>query len=185
MVKPLDGDVQADTVRWLERAVIGLNLCPFAKAPHVKGRIHYTVSQATDQAELTQDLQQALQELQQISPTQRETTLLIIPHMLGDFLDFNAWLPQAQRVLKRLGLPGTIQIAPFHPQFQFQGTEADDITNCTNRSPYPTLHLLREDSIDQAVQAFPDAQTIYQANIHTLQTLGADGWNQLDVKARP
>ena len=173
-----------DTVRWLERAVIGLNLCPFAKAPHVKGRIHYSVSLATDEATLTQDLQQALQELQDLSATQRETTLLIIPSLLNDFWDFHAYLSQAQRVLKRMGLQGSLQIAPFHPQFQFAGTEARDITNCTNRSPYPTLHLLREDSITQAVQAFPEAHTIYEANMRTLQTLGLQGWEQLDVQAR-
>jgi hypothetical protein len=174
----------ADTVRWLEHAVIGLNLCPFAKAPHVKGRIHYTVSLATEAADLMHDVQQALQDLQQHSAQQRETTLLIIPNMLADFLDFHAQVEQAQRLLKRMHLLGTFQIAAFHPQFQFAGTDADDITNCTNRSPYPILHLLREDSIAQAVQAFPEAETIYQANMQTLQALGKEGWDRLDVKAR-
>jgi hypothetical protein len=174
----------ADTLRWLERAVIGLNLCPFAKAVHVKGRIHHVVSLATDVAALTLDLQQALLELQQIDATQRETTLLIIPRMLTDFLEFNAYLSQAERLLRRMGLEGTLQIASFHPQFQFAGTEADEITNFTNRSPYPTLHLLREDSIAEAVQTFPEAQAIYETNMQTLQALGLAGWDRLDIKAR-
>ena len=174
----------ADTVRWLERAVIGLNLCPFAKAPHVKGRIHYAVSGAPDVHGLTLEVEVQLQALQNTPATQCETSLLIVPHLLHDFLDFNDYLEQADRALVRLGLQGEFQIASFHPRFQFAGTEPDDITNYTNRSPHPTLHFLREASIDQAVAAFPQAATIYEANMQTLNELGHAGWEQLDVKAR-
>lgn len=173
----------ADTVRWLERAVIGLNLCPFAKAPHVKGRIHCAVSRAVDLAALTREVEHELQVLHDTPATQRETSLLVVPHLLGDFLDFNDYLEEAEHALSRMGLEGEFQIASFHPRYQFAGTAPDDITNFTNRSPYPTLHFIREASIDQAVAAFPDAETIYEANMRTLTELGLSGWDALDVKA--
>lgn len=175
----------ADTVRWLERAVIGLNLCPFAKAPHVKGQIHYAVSEAKGLEGLRDELIEALQALAAASPEERETVLLIVPHLLRDFLDFNDFLDEADGVLQELDLEGEFQVASFHPDFQFAGTEADDITNFTNRSPYPTLHLIREASIDRAVEAFPEAETIYEANMATMEKLGHAGWKQLDVDATP
>jgi len=138
----------ADTVRWLERAVIGLNLCPFAKAPHVKGQIHYAVSEAKGLEGLRDELIEELQALAALPAEERETVLLIVPHMLRDFLDFNDFLDEADGVLQELDLEGEFQVASFHPDFQFAGTEPDDITNYTNRSPYPTLHLIREASID-------------------------------------
>lgn len=171
--------VIADTRRWLERAVIGLNLCPFAKAPHVKGQIHYAVCDSTQPADLLALLHDELQALAAAEPQQRETTLLMAPRMLADFLDFNDFLTQAERVLHALELDGILQIAPFHPRFQFAGTAEGDITNATNRSPWPTLHLIREASIDRAVAAFPDAETIYEANMATLRRLGHDGWAAL------
>jgi hypothetical protein len=174
----------ADTMRWLERAVIGLNLCPFAKAPHVKGRIHYALSEAADLNALSQELACELLALHQLPASQRETTLLIVPHLLLDFLAFNDYLDQAERVLRRLGLEGEFQIASFHPRYQFAGTDVDDITNFTNRSPHPVLHLLREDSIDQAVAAFPEAETIFEANMRTLNDLGHEGWDRLEVSPR-
>ncbi len=170
-----------DTVRWLERAVIGLNLCPFAKAPHVKGRIHYVLSLATELDALQLELERELLDLQSLPATERETTLLIVPNGLQDFLDFNDYLGQANRLLKSLDLEGEFQIASFHPHYQFAGTDADDITNFTNRSPHPTLHLLREASIDQAVAAFPQAEAIFEANMRTLTELGRAGWDQLGV----
>ena len=175
----------ADTARWLERAVIGLNLCPFAKAPHVKGQIHYAVSEAKGLEGLRDELIEELQALMQRPAEERETTLLIVPHMLHDFLDFNDFLDEADGVLQELDLEGEFQVASFHPQFQFAGTEPDDITNYTNRSPYPTLHLLREASIDRAVESFPEAETIYEANMATLEKLGHGGWKALDVEATP
>lgn len=171
----------ADTRRWLERAVIGLNLCPFAKAPHVKGQVHYAVCSGGGRAELLAALRAELQALADADPEQRETTLLIVPDQLADFLDFNDMLDDAEALLDELGLAGVLQIAPFHPRFQFAGTDPDDITNATNRSPWPTLHLLREASVDRAVEAFPDAEAIYETNMATLEKLGPRGWAALGV----
>lgn len=171
-----------DTQRWLERAVIGLNLCPFAKAVHVKGLIHYAVSDATTAAELLIDLKKELNSLVSGESIAFDTTLLIAPFCLEDFLEFNALLNKADKLLAKMGLEGVIQIASLHPHYQFAGTEIDDITNFTNRAPYPTLHLLREASIDQAVAAFPEAETIFEANMQTMQRLGRQGWADLDVE---
>lgn len=176
--------VVQDTVRWLERAVIALNLCPFAKGVHTKAQIHYVVSPATDARELLQDLQRELEALAEISPEKRDTTLLMAPACLEDFLDFNDFLEVVDELIDALDLGGILQVASFHPQFQFAGTEAGDVTNCTNRAPYPTLHLLREDSIDRAVEAFPEAEEIFERNIEVLEKLGMDGWQALDVGAR-
>ncbi|MDZ4145347.1 MAG: DUF1415 domain-containing protein [Burkholderiales bacterium] len=174
-----------DTRRWLERAVIGLNLCPFAKAVVVKDQAHLRVSPARDAADLLQDLTAELQALDAAKPEVRDTTLLIAPHCLRDFLDFNDFLAQADDALRSLDLEGVLQIASFHPQYQFAGTAPDDITNFTNRAPYPTLHLLRESSIDRAVAVFPAAEAIFETNMTTLETLGHAGWRALDVGATP
>ncbi|MDD5333628.1 MAG: DUF1415 domain-containing protein [Rhodoferax sp.] len=170
-----------DTRGWLERAVIGLNLCPFAKSVHVKGQIHYAVSQARSARELLPDLVFELQELLTQSPSARDTTLLIAPNCLADFLDFNDFLAEADQALLDLELDGIFQIASLHPRFQFAGTRVDDITNFTNRSPYPTLHLLREDSVDRAVEAFPEADAIFEKNMQTMERLGPAGWDALRV----
>ncbi len=176
--------VIADTVRWLERAVIGLNLCPFAKGVHTKGQIHYVVSEATDARGLLEDLQRELEALAEISPAKRDTTLLMAPQCLEDFLDFNDFLELVDELVEAMDLGGILQVASFHPRFQFDGTAEDDVTNATNRAPYPTLHLLREDSIDQAVEAFPEAETIYERTMQVLGVLGAQGWAALDVGPR-
>jgi hypothetical protein len=173
--------VVQDMRTWLERAVIGLNLCPFAKAVHVKGQIHYVVSLATEPQELLQDLARELKALASMDPEGRDTTLLMAPLCLSDFLDFNDFLAEADRTLLDLDLDGMLQIASFHPDFQFAGTTADDITNFTNRAPYPTLHLLREASIDRAVEAFPEAETIFEKNMQTLAQMGHAGWAALGV----
>lgn len=170
------------TVRWLERAVIGLNLCPFAKSVHVKGQIHYRLSHATQKQELLQVLQEELQALQATDPAVRDTTLLILADCFPDFLDFNDFLQDADDVLYTLGLDGTLQIASFHPRFQFAGTTEDDITNFTNRAPFPVLHLIREASIARAVEAFPDAEMIYEKNMRTLEDLGRAGWKELGLE---
>lgn len=175
--------VIADTRRWLERAVIGLNLCPFAKAPHAKGQIHYAVCEGTDPQALLAALRTELQALAAADPSERETTLLIAPRGFDDFLDFNDLLDEVDALLMALNLDGTLQIAPFHPRFQFAGTEEDDITNATNRAPYPTLHLIREASIDRAVEAFPEAEAIYETNMKTMEKLGHEGWAALGVGA--
>ena len=174
--------VEQDTRVWLERAVIGLNLCPFAKGVHVKGQIHYAVSQATDAQALLTDLVRELKDLVALEPAVRDTTLLMVPLCLQDFLDFNDFLGDADRLLDEMDLGGIIQIASFHPQFQFAGTQADDISNFTNRAPYPTLHLLREDSIERAVEVFPEAEAIFGKNVETLAQLGHSGWAKLGVE---
>jgi uncharacterized protein len=173
----------ADTQRWLERAVIGLNLCPFAKAVHVKGLIHYAVSDAATAAELLADLKNELNSLVAGVSIAYDATLLIAPYCLQDFLDFNDLLGKADKLIARMKLEGIIQLANFHPQYQFAGTEPDDITNFTNRAPYPTLHLLRETSIDQAVEAFPEAEAIFEVNMETMERLGLKGWDELQVGA--
>lgn len=180
-----DQTVVADTVAWLERAVIGLNLCPFAKSVHVKRQVHYAVSHATTPEALLEDLIHELKQLQALDAKERDTTLLIAPECLQDFLDYNDFLDLADQALVDLDLDGVLQIASLHPQYQFAGTKLDDITNFTNRSPYPSLHLLREESIDRAVAAFPDPQTIFETNMQTMENLGLAGWQALQVDASP
>jgi len=171
----------ADMLRWLERAVIGLNLCPFAKAVHVKGQIHYAVYEPAEEADLMDALLAEAKDLAALDAAVRDTTLLIAPNTLADFLDFNDFTARAERRLARAGFDGLFQLASFHPQFQFAGTEPDDIGNATNRAPYPTMHLLREESVDRAVDAFPEAEAIFERNIDTLEALGPAGWAALDV----
>jgi hypothetical protein len=180
-----DEQVVQNTQAWLERAVIGLNLCPFAKSVHVKGQVHYAVSHASDPAGLLEDLIFELNELVGLDAKVRDTTLLVAPDCLQDFLDFNDFLARADRALVKLGLDGVLQIASLHPHYQFAGTEEDDITNFTNRSPYPTLHLLREDSIDRAVAAFPNPESIFEVNMQTMERLGVEGWAALKVGRTP
>ena len=156
---------------WLDKAVIGLNLCPFAKAVHTKGQIRWVESAATQPRELLGELVAELKLLAEADPEKIDTTVLVCPHTLADFLDFNDFLDVAEGALEDLGLDGTLQIASFHPQFQFEGTEPDDAGNLSNRSPYPALHLLREDSVERAVAAFPEADAIFERNIETLEAL--------------
>ncbi len=179
IMEPADAAVIAATRRWLERAVIGLELCPFAKGVHLSGRIRWVVSRATTPDALLADLGRELQALQAADPDAVDTTLLIHPQALSDFLDYNDFLDVADAALQALGLDEVLQVASFHPRYQFAGTEPDDITNYTNRSPYPTLHLLRQASVDRAVAAFPDPEAIFGANIETLRRLGHAGWAAL------
>lgn len=171
--------VIAATRHWLTEAVIGLNLCPFAKAVHVKGQIRYAVSDAADMEGVLTDLEAELQSLVEANPDAVDTTLLILPRALSDFLDYNDCLFFADRMLKQLRLEGIVQIASFHPRYQFEDSAPDDIENYTNRAPYPILHLLREDSIERAVEAFPDAEDIYERNQETLRRIGLAGWDAL------
>lgn len=172
-------EVIAATRTWVERAVIGLNLCPFAKAPFGKGQIRYVVSKADNPEALLQDLIAELEVLAEANPEKIETTLLIHPGVLSDFLDYNDFIEIADETVEELDLGGILQVASFHPDYQFADTGPDDISNFTNRSPYPTLHLLREDSIDKAVEAFPEAEMIYEKNIDTMIRLGQQGWDEL------
>ena len=174
----------AETLAWLDKAVIGLNLCPFARAVRVKGQIRCVVSDATDAEALLSTLCSEAQLLRDTDPALCETTLLVHPQMLGDFADYNDFLDLAEEALFQMGCDGELQLASFHPDYQFADTEADDVTNATNRSPYPTLHLLREASIDRAVQAFPDAEAIYEVNLRTMELLGQAGWQALQAQCR-
>lgn len=180
--EPTAAQVIAATRQWLERAVIGLNLCPFAKPVHLRNQIRYAVSEARTEVALLADLRSELVTLRDADPEQIETTLLLHPRVLCDFGEFNQFLDAAEAVLTELDLVGEIQLASFHPDYQFAGTEPDDVTNCTNRSPFPTLHLLREASIARAVAAFPRPEEIYEANQATLRRLGHAGWRRLWVK---
>ncbi|MFK0377647.1 DUF1415 domain-containing protein [Pandoraea sp. NPDC090278] len=170
--------VIAATRHWLTRAVIGLNLCPFAKAVHVKDQIRYVVSAARDMEGVLLDLEKELQWLAQTDPQAVDTTLLIVPDALLDFHEYNDALFFAERMLKQLQLEGELQIASFHPDYQFEGTDPDDAENFTNRSPYPILHLLREASIDRAVEAFPEAETIYERNEALMRKMGVAGYHE-------
>jgi hypothetical protein len=178
----MSADAAERTRAWVEHAVVGLNLCPFAKAPMAKGQIRYVVSETADPRVLLGELCAQMQALVAADPAQVETTLLVHPNVLGDFLDFNDFLEAADAALVDLGFDGVLQIASFHPDYRFEGTDDDDIGNASNRAPYPTLHLLREASVDRAVEAFPEAEAIFENNLRTLETLSADGWAALQSK---
>jgi len=177
-------DAITRTQAWIEHAVVGLNLCPFAKAPMAKGQIRYVVSETDDPRVLLALLCDEMHALVAADPARIETTLVIHPNVLNDFEDFNDFLGAADAGLEDLGYDGVLQLASFHPHYRFEGTEADDVSNATNRAPYPTLHLLREASVDRAVEAFPQAEAIYESNVQTLEALGAEGWRELSARWR-
>ncbi len=177
--------VISDTRAWLQRAVIGLQLCPFANAVYVREQIRIAVSMATTTAALRDALRQELSALTSVDASVIDTTLLVHPQVLQKFLDFNDFLAVADDAVESLGLRGVVQIASFHPTYQFAGTAIDDITNFTNRSPYPMLQLLRERSVTRAIAAYPDAQNIYRRNMETMRRLGASGWATLQLEATP
>ena len=174
-----DAVIIAATQRWIERAVIGLNLCPFARAPFIQQRICLRVSQARSTDVLVIDLAHELQTLQSTDAQICETTLLIHPFVLTDFFDYNDFLDVADGILRSLKLQGHTQIASFHPDYRFADTDADAVENCSNRSPYPILHLLREASVTHATESMADTDNIYRRNIETLRALGSDGWRAL------
>lgn len=169
----------AETQRWVERAVIGLNLCPFAKAVVAKGQVRYVLSDADTPDALLEILGDELVRLRDTPASETDTTLIVHPRVLADFLDYNDFLDDADALVAALDLEGVLQVASFHPEYQFAGNEPDDIANYTNRSPWPTLHLLREDSVERAVAAFPDPDAIVSRNIETLTKLGHEGWMNL------
>ncbi|MCF8162284.1 MAG: DUF1415 domain-containing protein [Sulfuritalea sp.] len=174
----------AYTSAWVEHVVIGLNLCPFAKPVHTKGQIDYFLSHARDETTLAADLRLAMQRLIASTPEKMDTCLLIHPWVLSDFFDYNNFLDIADGILDELELIGVLQIASFHPHYQFAGTTEDDVTNCTNRSPFPMLHLLREKSLDKATAALPDANVIVDRNVDTMISLGNEGWNHLQSQLK-
>ncbi|MCX7228960.1 MAG: DUF1415 domain-containing protein [Burkholderiales bacterium] len=167
------------TRHWLEAAVIGLNLCPFAKAVHVKQQIRWAVTAASDADTLLAELRRELALLADADPQAIDTTLLIHPRALTDFIDYRFFLDDANRALRKLGYEGMLQLASFHPRYEFADAAPDDVANHTNRSPHPMLHLLREASIDRAVATTPDAAQIYGRNIVALRRLGLEGWRRL------
>jgi hypothetical protein len=172
-------EIIATTRRWLERAVIGLNLCPFADSVYRGHRVRFQVSEQRSAAALLEDLRTELLLLQAADPTQCETALLIHPWVLNDFIEYNEFLEVCDAAVADLELEGELQVASFHPQYQFADTQPEDIENYTNRSPYPMLHLLRESSVERAVAAAGDTDEIYLRNIRTLRQLGHAGWQQL------
>jgi len=171
--------VIADTRKWLAKAVIGLKLCPFAAAPFLQERIRYRVSERQSTDELVQELAEELRHLRAADPQVCETSLLIHPYVLNDFDDYNQFLDQADATIDALGLVGELQIASFHPGYRFAGSAADEMQNYSNRSPYPMLHLLREDSVTRAVATYAEIDEIGDRNMTTLIELGHDGWRAL------
>ncbi len=174
----------AETRAWVERAVIGLQLCPFAKAPQVKGQVRYVVSEACEPEALLADLLDELNRLAAAPAERIETTLLIHPQVLADFDDYNEFLAIAESAVESLGLEGVLQVASFHPDYRFAGSTPDDVANATNRSPYPTLHLLREESIARALATFAHPEAIYETNIATMKRLGSAGFAALQRQCR-
>jgi len=177
--RPADDQALLLTRNWVERAVIGLSLCPFAKAVQAKGQVRYVVSRAETSPALLSDLRGELHALSEAAPDHIDTTLLIAPHVLADFLDYNDFLKLAAALLEELGLNGELQIASFHPRYLFGNLDDNDAANSSNRSPYPILHLLREASVSRAVEAFPDAATIFERNVALLRTLGHEGFQRV------
>ena len=176
-----DEQVLIQTKHWLEKAVIGLNLCPFAKAVYVKNQVRLVVSKARHADDLLEELDRELDLLVTTPASEIDTTLLIHPTLFEDFLDFNDFLEVVEGVVDEHALEGVVQLASFHPKFQFDGTKPDDISNYTNRAPFAMLHLLREESVEKAVEAFPDAESIFEQNIATLEKLGHEGWKALGL----
>lgn len=170
------------TRHWLDAAVVGLNLCPFAKAPLVKNQVRIVVCHSRHSDGWLDLLDSELDLLAAASPNDIETTLLVHPTLFADsFLDFNDFMEVAEGIVEEHGLEGVVQLAFFHPLFQFEGTQEDAMENYTNRAPYATMHLLREASIDRAVSSPLDADTIVQNNIATLSQLSLAGWKALGV----
>ncbi len=174
---PTDDPIAA-TRLWLERIVIGLNLCPFAKAVYVKDQVRFVLSDATTPEALVEQLAEELVLLRDTPAEQIDTTLIVHPQVLTDFLDYNDFLDNADAAIEALDLLGILQVASFHPDYQFEGVAANDASNYTNRAPFPTLHLLREDSVARAVDVYPDPDVIVERNIQTLDRIGVDGWHR-------
>ncbi len=174
--------VLAQSQAWMEAAVIGLNLCPFAKAVAARGQIRWQLSPARHAEALLAELVEALQALAEADPAQHDTTLIVHPWVLGRFDDFNAFLGLAEAAIEAAGLRGVLQLAAFHPRWRFAEHAPGDPAHASNRAPWPTLHLLREASVARAVAAVPEAATIFERNIATLRALGEPGWQALSSR---
>jgi hypothetical protein len=162
------------TKNWLEKIVIGLNLCPFAKHPFKSDKIRYVLHKGNDLNVLSETLVAELRLLAKADSVELETTLIIVPDSLFDFEDYLNYVDFSEQILEELELDGVIQVASFHPLYQFDGTKTDDVENYTNRSPYPMLHLLKESSVTWAVDNFPDVDEIPNKNIETMKNLGIE-----------
>lgn len=169
--QPDDNRIMSTVQHWVNTFVVGLNVCPFAKRELIKNRVRFCVSRADTRILLTVDLERELKLLQRDSAI--ETVLLIHPTVLLNFYDYNDYLHTANTLVHNMGLEGVFQVASFHPNYQFAGTEPDDAENYTNRSPYPILHLLRETSLTAAIDGHADADGIPDKNIELMNTLGA------------
>ncbi|WP_434777988.1 DUF1415 domain-containing protein [Neisseria sp. Ec49-e6-T10] len=176
-----DEIILAHTRTWLEKAIIGLNLCPFAKAVYAKNQVKLIVSHARHLDGFLEDLDRELLFLANCPPEETDTSLLIHPRLFEDFLLFNDMMELADQAIIDNQLEGVIQLAPFHPEFQFEGTNVEDISNYTNRSPYPTLHLIRESSIDKALTTMLNPDSIFERNIALLEEMGHEGWATLGL----
>ena len=165
--------VIARTRCWIERTVIAFNLCPFARKPYSGEQVRYVVSDATDPEQLLADLQQELEHLRATDPKVLETTVLIHPWVLQDFLDYNDFLDVVDALLAQ-GYEDEFQVASLHPDYQFAGTEADDAENYTNRSPYPVLHLLRVEGVAKVISGYPRPEAIPERNIAQMENLGTE-----------
>lgn len=177
-------DIEAQMREWLAQVVVGLNLCPFARRPFEAGQVRFAVSDAEDEEALLGDLLAELSWLDAQERAQTETTLLVVPRMLADFLDYNDFLSLVDVLLERFSWEGRFQIASFHPDYQFAGTEPDDAENYTNRAPWPVLQLLREDSLEQMLAAYPTPERIPERNIETMNRLGRPAMEALLEKCR-
>lgn len=169
---PNDAAVEAATRHWVERVVVGLSLCPFARA--VLPRLRIVVSAARNIDELLDDLGAELERLVETDVDEVPTTLVVTPHAFGDFYAYLDAIEVVEAVLADTDLEGEIQVASFHPDYCFEGAPADDPANLSNRSPYPMFHLLREDEVSRAVDSHPDPEGIPPRNIALLRSMGAD-----------
>ncbi len=179
VVETGERDTVDATRRWIARAVIGLGLCPFARAAFDAGRVRIVVSDAREPEALARDLETELLLLHATDAQTCETTLLVHPYVLEDFLEYNDFLDVADALLDALDLTDAIQVASFHPQYQFGDAAPGAIENYTNRSPQPMLHLLRQRSVERAVASIEDPAQIYRDNVETLRRLGDAGWDAL------
>lgn len=167
--QPSNQEVLQAVQSWVRDVVIGLNLCPFARREMDSGRVRFLVAEAVCEEQLLESLHQELTILDRDDGI--ETTVLVHPGVLGDFGDYNDFLSLAESLLTECGWEGVYQVASFHPDYQFAGTEPEDPENATNRSPYPLLHLLREESVARAVESHPDIDSVPRRNIELMRRL--------------
>lgn len=179
-----DEHIIALTREWVEQAVIGLNLCPFANSVFRKNQIAFQVSHAQTTDALWQDLLAASETMLSTPADQMDTLLLIHPWALGDFFEFNDFVGDVEALFDANGLSGVLQVASFHPDYQFADATANDPTNHTNHSPFPTLHLLREASLDKAIDSVQNTESIVDNNLETMRRLGHAGWDEIQARIR-